>query len=589
MCGIGGFVDFGRPGASWAAEVARLTASLRHRGPDGEGAAFLSHAALVSTRLALLDPAGGAQPWRSADGRYTLVYNGEIWNHRELRSRLPPREWRGGCDTETLLAAWEEWGEAGLPRLGGMFAFFLWDEKGQEGFAARDLLGIKPFVFARRAGGMAFASEAKALLPFLPGRPRLRTEAILEYLVAPIFSGVATPVFAGLEYLPPGHLLRVSRDGIEIRRWGRFDLGQAREDDPALAAALRERLARAADLASRADAKVGIFLSGGLDSTGLAALARRAGQRMPAFTVRFGGQAEFDYSRSRIVGGDDSPFAELAARELELEHEFVEVDRGDLAGDLRRLAETNDALPAWEQELALLHLSRRAAESCKAVLLGDAADETHWGYHFLLDQAAIAAPAAIVRRFAEAPIRRDLLADPVAHFDRAYRELVAAEGHDFADPDARHRATAALIVARWLPRLLHNSDVHTMAWGLEGRVPFGDPALLEVAARVSPGLGLRGGQEKYLLRRALDGVVPAAVAARRKSALPKDQATAAIYKEEAAAALAEWPELFARYLELPAIAPLLDPRRELTENERALLFRLICFGHFVRHHGAVAE
>lgn len=585
MCGIGGFVDFGRPGASWAPELARLAARLRHRGPDGDGAALLSHAALASTRLALLDPARGSQPWRSADGRFTLVYNGEIWSHLELRARLPAREWRSGCDTETLLAAWEAWGEACLPRLGGMFAFFLWDEELQEGFAARDLLGIKPFVFARRGESFAFASEAKALLPFLPERPRLRPEAILEYLAAPIFSGVATPIFCGLEYLPPGHLLRIGRNGARLRRWGRFDLRQAREEDPALAGELAARLARAADLAARADAAVGIFLSGGLDSTGLAALARRAGHTLPAFTVRFAGQAEFDYSGSRIVGSDDSPFAVLAARELELPHHFVEVDRGDLAADLRRLAEINDALPAWEQELALLHLSRRAAGRCKAVLLGDAADETHWGYHFLLDDEAIATPAAILRRFADAPLRRELLEDPVAHFDRACRELAAREGHDFADPEQRRNATAALIVARWLPRLLHNSDLHTMAWGLEGRVPFGDPELLELAARVSPRLGLQGGREKALLRRALEGMVPAEVAARRKSALPKDQATAEIYRREAAAQIAAWPELYAAYLELPAVERLLEPGRDLGENERALLFRLICLGHFARHHG----
>lgn len=590
MCGIGGFVDFSRPGSSFAAELPRLLASLRHRGPDAQGMAFLSHAALASARLALLDKAGGAQPWRSREGRFTLVYNGEIWNHLELRQELPDHPYQSHCDTETLLAAWRHWGEACLPRLGGMFAFFLWDEERQEGWAARDLLGIKPLVFARREQGWVFASEAKALLPWLPGRPRLRRQALLEYLVAPCFSGVETPIFAGLEYLPPGHLLRIDRAGIELRRWGRFDLAQAEVQDPLLATELHDRLARAAALASRADATVGIFLSGGLDSTGLAALVRhREERRLPAYTIRFEGQQQFDYRRSRIVVSDDSPFAALAARELDLPHTVVEVPRQQLAADLEQLARINDALPAWEQELALFHLARVASRDCKAVLLGDAADETHWGYHFLLDEEAVSAPAAILRRFAEAPIRREVLADPPAAWGEHYHALCREQGFEFGPLRECRLATAQLIVSRWLPRLLHNSDIYTMAFGLEGRVPFGDPQLLALAARVDPGLGLRGGEEKYLLRRALANVVPAAILARRKSALPKDQETAAVYQQEAARQLREGPELYAGLLDLPAVLALLEPRRQLAEHQRALLFRLICLGHFARWHGASVE
>ena len=189
---------------------------LRHRGPDGAGLHEGPHVALAATRLALVDLPGGAQPMSSADGRWTIVYNGEIYNHAELRAELRDRfPFRTRSDTEVALAAACVWGAEGLARLNGMFAFFLWDAKDERGFAARDALGIKPFVYRATSDHFAFASEAKALLN---DRPRAQLDALLEYVVAPYFSGVKRPLFEGLEYLPAGHWLDVSREGIRIPR-----------------------------------------------------------------------------------------------------------------------------------------------------------------------------------------------------------------------------------------------------------------------------------------------------------------------------------------------------------------------------------
>jgi asparagine synthase (glutamine-hydrolysing) len=578
MCGIAGIVRFDRPGTASRSAVASMRAALAHRGPDGAGAVVTSFAALAQTRLAMLDPGAGAAPLQSSDGRYTLVYNGELFNDLELRSALP-RAWQSRSDAETLLAAWTEWGEACLERLDGMFSFFIWDDVLQAGFAARDRLGVKPFAYLETPC-FAFASEAKALLAVHGCRPRADVEAIVEYLVAAPFSGVARSPFAGVQYLPPGYVLRVDRGGLSTHPYFQWkpDLSEPL-DAPNGARELRRELERAVASAARADAPLGVFLSGGLDSTSLAAIARSHGATLPAFTVTFEGQAAWDAADSRLVVSDDTPFARAAASELGLPLSDVRFDRSTLEGELHELAVVNDALPAWEQELSQRALARAASRSVKGVLVGDAADETHFGYHFLLDDVALTGPEAIFRRFGVVPVLKDVSSDPVAHLDTEYRALCEAAGRTFGSRSERVLAMTELIVRRWLPRLLHNGDVQCMAFGLEPRVPFCATALIRLASRVPPEVGLAGGVEKSLLREAVRGLVPEAIRIRKKSALPKDQDVGAIYQREARRVATAPHPVVRRIVDLDVLAPLFE-KHVLDEVERAQLFRVIGLQHW---------
>jgi asparagine synthase (glutamine-hydrolysing) len=579
MCGVAGLVRFdgGAPGAVDRARAMR--AALRHRGPDGQGESVSPDAVLVHTRLALLDREGGAQPMSTPDGRFTLVYNGEVYNHLELRRELC-YSFRTRSDAETVLAAFSAWGTACVRRLNGMFAFFVWDATLRRGFAARDPLGVKPFAYAWDGVEFRFASEAHVVARAAGGRVRADAEAVLEYLVAPCFSGVERPMFDGVHYLQPGHTLELSAEGPVTRRYFRFQVGH---DGPAPPAeALREALRRAVARAGVADEPVGVFLSGGLDSSALAALLTKAYPTPPrAYTIAFDDMSRYDYAGGTMVVSDDMPFAQLAAREAGLSLTAVRAPRRDLLASVLRVACTNDALPAWEQELAQDCLAQAASSHQRAVLVGDAADETHFGYHFLLDERATSGPRAILQRFGGLPIRRDVLADPLAAFERKYRALMPPS----EDPAQRVAGATALIVERWLPRLLHNGDIHCMRHGLEARVPFADVELLALAATVPPAAGLAGGVEKALLRQALFGVVPEAIRMRRKSALPKDQGSAALYQLEAARLLRDPPALVSDFVDLEATRPLLAPGRPLSEWERAALFRLIAMCHFAHHHG----
>lgn len=518
----------------------------------------------------------------SPDGRFMLVFNGEIHNHRDLRAELSTRwQFTTRSDTEVMLAALVVWGRAALLRLNGMFAFFLWDAVAQRGLAGRDRLGVKPLVWMPLPeGGLAFASEARALLDLQPVRPRANVQAVLEYLVAPCISGVRAPMFAGMHHLLPAHWLGIDEHGIQQGEWWRYDLHQAVEEDfGTLSSAMHEVLPKAVRRTLDTDAPAAVLLSGGLDSTLVAACARQHGVTQ-AYTIAFEGQDSFDYASSLMVKSDDLPCAVIAAGEAGLEHRIVPVRRATLAEDLRTLALQNDALPAWEQELAQHHLARAlATEGHRAVLVGDAADETHYGYGFMLDDQVASHPRELLLRFGTPPLNRDMQ-EMARSIPQQLAAMLQEAGHVTDTRAGRLRGITHLITRLWLPRLLHNGDIHMMAHGVEARVPFADTELLDLAVRVHPELAVRGGVEKSLLREAAHGLMPEAARVRRKSSLSKDDGAATVLQCEAARALDASAHLLGHWLDLPRLRQLCSPAHELTEMQRALLFRVTCLHHW---------
>ena len=586
MCAIAGIIAPHLETEVAAQQLQTMLRRMRHRGPDGSGIEIRPHCGLGANRLAQIDAARGQQPMSSPDGRWTLVFNGEIHNHRALRQELAEHwPFTTQSDTEVLLAALITWGEEALVRLNGMFAFFLWDAQKNEGLAGRDRLGVKPFVWMSYGDGLAFASEAKALVEILPSRPQINAKAVLEYFVAPCFSGVAEPMFAGMRHLLPGHLLCVRDGRVTQREWWRYDLRRSvNEDAESLQQALYELLPQTVSRALDTDTRAAVFLSGGLDSTLLAACARSHDVTC-GYTVVFEGQPHFDYAKALMVKSDDVPFAAEAAREIGLNHHLVPVSRATLADDLRTLAIHNDALPAWEQELAQHHLARAVSTQYRAVLVGDAADETHYGYGFMLDDFSISGPGALLSRFGSPklnPTMEGAASDLIHH----YSHLMTEAGHGNSTRADRLRGITHLIVQRWLPRLLHNGDIHTMAHSVEARVPFADMELLDLAVQIHPELALCGGVEKSLLRQAVQGLMPETARLRRKSSLSKDDACTRIYQQEAQKALDASPRFLGHWLDLQALRQLCHPAYTPTEMERALLFRVICFHHWVTAYHA---
>ena len=553
MCGIAGLIRFNGLTPADHYRAARLRTMLRHRGPDDDGVAFTHVAALVQTRLALVDPAAYPLPLQSLNERYTLLFNGEIYNHAALRRELTHvTDFRTRTDSEVVLAALLHWGHSALSRLEGMFALFLWDNAENAGFGAVDPLSVKPFLYHASESQFAFSSEAGPLLEtdILPFRPR--EEAIGEYLNAPYFSGARDLPFSNLQRLLPGHCLELADGRVITSRY------RAR---PMATAPLLTALGEAVGSHAEADAPVGLFLSGGVDSSLLAALAPRP---MPAFTIQYPNRPEH-FANSLIVTSDDVPFASRVAERYSHPHHLVSPP--NFAEALERTVRTNDLIAAWEQEVSQNVLAEAASSHVKAVLVGDAADETHYGYSFLLHPERLTSPRALLDYFGHLPARL-----PAAHFVDKYLAFTHEQGHNWHTPDAQRMAITCLIRQLWLTRLLHNGDIHLMAHGVEGRVPFAHPSVLACGDSVSLADALAGGVEKHHLRAAAATILPAEIAWRPKSALTKNLAARAIIHTLFRRYWASHGTLIAPYVHADEIEKLGPP---VDDRDAGLRFRLL--------------
>lgn len=548
MCGIAAVLSLDHepvPGISRALAVMnRLQA---HRGPDGEGTwvhpdGFVG---LGHRRLAVIDPAGGAQPMAHPSGD-RITYNGLICNYLELRQRLPG-PFRGRSDTEVLLHAYAEWGPEHLRELRGMYAFAVWDEARRTLFAARDPFGIKPLCYAIVGRVLYLASEAKALLPFLPAI-ETDLEGFRDYLTFQ-FCLEGKTLFRGVRELPPGHALVVSRGNVHVERHWQPTRWSDRAGTPGeLEAELRTRLEESIDLHLRADVPIGVSLSGGVDSSVVASLAAaREGRDLAAFTGKFSIDPAYDESR----------YARALTEFLGLPLEEIDIGEDDFCDAIERVIYHLDFPVAGPGSFAQFVVSGVARRDRKVLLGGQGGDELFGGYaRYLLadleqclkraidgdgtERALAAAPALLgnlrllqgykplLREFWREGLFDDLdrryfrLIDRSTHLDgeirwdalssydpfETFRRIFGAgDDGDGSSFDRMMRFDAATSLAA----LLHVEDRVAMAHGLESRVPLLDLPLAEFAASTPADLKIRDGVTKHVLRRAMRDRLPAAI------------------------------------------------------------------------------
>lgn len=558
MCGIVGSV-----GEAWLDRLEAMVAALAHRGPDDRGLWVdrEQRVALGQARLSIIDlsPAGH-QPMTDHGGRYTVVYNGEIYNFRELRAGLEAggAVFRGHSDTEVLLELYAREGAAMLPRLNGIFALAIWDRVARELTLARDALGVKPLYVAEGRDGLAFASELKALLPVLPTRT-LDPVALHRYLGFLWCPGDGTPL-KEVRQLGPGEAVRV-RDGRIAQRWTWYELPARRGVTGTLGeaeavAAVHDGLRTAVHRQLVSDVPVGAFLSGGLDSSAVVAFARERAPDIRCFTIELQGGNDAGFT-------DDLPYARRVARHLGVQLDVVSVDAARMAADLEAMVWTLDEPLADPAPLNVLYISRLAREhGIKVLLSGAGGDDLFTGYrrHLALRYERLWSwlPAGIRRGLQHAAGRLD-----AGHaLGRRAQRLFAHAGADGAErlaayfawaPEARLRllyspAFAAAVgtaradqplldflggipaTVRPLERMLaleqrffladHNlayTDRMSMAAGVEARVPFLDVELVELAARVPDTLRQRGRVGKWVLKQAMTPHLPHDVIHRPKT------------------------------------------------------------------------
>ena len=491
MCGIAGLAL--KPGARIAPEtLAALARALAHRGPDGAGTHVSERAALVHTRLAIVDLATGDQPLFGAGA--ALIGNGEIYNNRELRAALPLVPFRTGSDCEPPLHLARAEADF-VPLLRGMYALAIDDSERGVVTLARDPFGIKPLYRCAADQGTAFASEPQALLAAGLATRRIDTARLVELLQLQFTAGTAT-VFTGIERVPPGALLTL-RDGAEAALLDHppIEPGEAPRDEDAALVALDAVLAQSVELHQRSDVPYGMFLSGGIDSAAILALMARLNETpVLAFTAGF----------DRATVADERDDAEATARAVGARHERIEITETMTWRHLPAIVAAMDDPAADYAIIPTWFLARHARGSVKVVLSGEGGDEMFAGYG-RYRAAARPWPFARPMRARGAFDGLDLLRDRGEGWRAGLlRARQAAEGSGLARAQRED-------VATWLPDdLLLKLDRCLMAHGVEGRTPFLDREVARFAFALPDRLRARRGLGKYLLRKWLEANLPAA-------------------------------------------------------------------------------
>ena len=555
MCGIAGW--YRRSGRPVDADVvARQCARLIHRGPDDEGILTDGDFGFGMRRLSIIDVQGGHQPIDSADGRYSIVCNGEIVNHLDLRRELAKYPFRTHSDVETLLACFVRWGDEAWVRAEGMYAAAIWDRKTRTLRLARDPLGIKPLFLSEQDGGLAFASEIPALRE-IPGYLFAVDDAGVHDFFC--FGHVLGPrtIFRQVHSVPPGHVLHFGTAGEpRLQRFWQANIvpfhGPSEAD---WIEETRQRLLATVKQHMIADVPIGAFLSGGVDSGGLAAaMTKAAGRGVTVFTAGF--------PRSNI---DETDAARAVARHLGCKHIVLPMEPQTAAEVLPAVQRAFDEPSAANSAIPLWYLSRTAAEHVKVVLCGEGGDELFLGYNRQRWAERMRRLAPVVKglgglsfldRLPDLPPRKlNYLRDYAMRFrdgtmlNNGYERFFAAV--TISTPGVRARIysrdfwleqdahfTYAALARKYLPddpglsdseqfmrgdltihmpaSLLQRLDRSSMAHSLEARVPFLSHRFVDWALTIPTDLKLRGSKGKYVLRQAVKPWLPQSVRRRRK-------------------------------------------------------------------------
>ncbi|MGC9535659.1 asparagine synthase (glutamine-hydrolyzing) [Streptomyces sp. UG1] len=554
MCGIAGWArrESG-PVREDPAVAGGMVRTMACRGPDDQGVWADRQATLIQTRLAVIDIEGGRQPMTApAAGPAgdeappaVLAYNGEVYNFRELREELTGlgHRFRTRSDTEVVLHAYLEWGEGCVERLEGMFAFAVWDVRRRTLFLARDRFGIKPLSYARVQDGLVFGSEPKALL----AHPAVRPVVDLDGLRV-LFSMARAPgesVYRDIRELPPGHTLTYGPGGLVLRRYWQLEARPHEDGRDETIRTVRGLLESSVARELVSDVPLSVLLSGGLDSSTVAALAARAlaregGSRVRTTTVTYSGYSD-NFQPDLVRSAPDAPYARAVAEHIGADHLEIELTTADLIDpSARRTVLRAQDLPApfGDMDTSTYQAFAGVRGHSTVALTGESADEIFGGYSWvhipdLADQEQF--PWVAFEQWHPGTreglgqgllspafkSRLDMDGYYAERYAQAMAEIPRLPGED---PEQRRaREVCHLHLTHWLPRLLDRNDRLSMISGLEVRVPFCDHRLVQYAYNIPWEMKTFDGREKSLLRAAAADLLPEQVLERPKAPFPVSQ------------------------------------------------------------------
>jgi asparagine synthase (glutamine-hydrolysing) len=561
MCGICGIVYSGEERRVQRDRLALMNAQIAHRGPNDDGFFIEGNVGLAMRRLSIIDIRTGQQPISNEDESLWIIYNGEIYNYRELRSKLEAQghRYRTQSDTETIIHLYEQYGRDCVRHLRGMFAFAIWNRHSRRLFIARDRLGIKPLYYFYDGKKFFFGSEIKAILAYPGIKPEFNQNTLAEYLAFGYIAGPET-MFAGIRKLLPGHTLELDDSG-EIKIESYWDLSVPADSDSHPRShyirTYRELLEECVASHLMSDVPLGVFLSGGLDSSVVAALTSQIrGEQIETFSV----------------GYDEEAFSELLhAREVAQHigslHYEVRLSRHEFFESLPKLIWHEDEPIAWPSSVSLYFVARLARERATVVLTGEGSDETLAGYtryawtlqnsrmdriyrsvvpselRQLVRQGIAGSPLSprLHRKLEHTFLVRDGTSWPSFYFDNFYSAFSSAEAADLLTASARATSGDAYggsmqhwqhsrgdllhrllytDIKTYLVELLMKQDQMSMAASIESRVPFLDHVLVEFAATIPAEFLIKGFAGKHILKVAVDDLLPKSIVYRQKMGFP---------------------------------------------------------------------
>ncbi len=532
MCGIAGWTDMNNSLEEYGDVIEAMSAAVAHRGPDAKGSFRDNGCLLAHRRLSVIDPENGSQPMTY--GIYTIVYNGELYNTSELRSKLKNlgHTFDTASDTEVLLKAYAEWGGDCLQRLNGIYAFAVWDKMNRKLFLARDRAGVKPLFYHVYNGGIVFASEIKALFACPKVTPAIDEEGAASLiLLGPARKG-GLGVFSGIEELKPGECAVFDPAGLKKRRYWQLRAAPHSESLSETAEHLGWLIKDSVERQLVSDVPLCTFLSGGLDSSLISAIAARRyaseGRRLHTYSIDYKDNRR-NFRASAFQPDEDAPWIDEMSAFIGSEHTNIIIDSPALAEALDASAEARDLPGMADIDSSLYLFCREVKRDFTVAVSGECADEIFGGYPWYHKPELLFAEGFPWARSTEKRaglLRPELAAklhpaDYVRNAaDSSISDILSVLDSDSIEEKARRRMF--LLNFYWfMQTLLDRKDRCSMAHGLEVRVPFCDHRIAEYAYNIPWEMKSLGGREKGLVRKISEKYLPHDVAWRRKSPYPK--------------------------------------------------------------------
>ncbi|WPC44596.1 asparagine synthase (glutamine-hydrolyzing) [Clostridium sp. JS66] len=534
MCGIAGWVNFQKNISEKTEIIKNMTRTLKKRGPDDEGYYISTNTLLGHRRLVVVDPSGGAQPMTKIinGNRYVIIYNGELYNTEDLRKILLNEGYKfdSYSDTEVLLVSYIHWGADCVKKINGIFAFAVLDETNESIFLARDPLGVKPLFYTLKDNSLIFGSEIKTLLAHPMVEPILTREGLTEVFALGPARALGSGVFKDIQEVPPAYCLMYNKYGLKLEEYWKLHCFEHKEDEEATAYHLRSLLVDAITRQLVADVPVCTFLSGGLDSSAISAIAskefQKQGNTLNTYAIDYEDN-DLYFEANEFEPTSDKVWAQRTSKYIKSNHHVVVNSSEDLASALVDSVRAYDLPGMADIDSSLYLFCKEIRKHATVAISGECADEIFGGYPWFRRPEDISANTFPWSKSVGA--RKEILSEDLKSLDlegyldcqykNSLKEVPYLDGE--SKLDRRMRELFYLNIKWFMITLLNRKDRMSMSNSLEVRVPFADYRLVEYAFNIPSHIKFYKDREKGILRKALKGILPDDIIYRKKSPYPK--------------------------------------------------------------------